>query len=104
MGFALFLVSLSQGNPEERHAVRSGSRRVEITIGFNLTLGWVPEFKLFWRGMLYAFGTISTSHCAPIRYDSTSVLDFCLCLSALPEITGSILRRLGKGWNRFNGL
>ena len=39
--------SLGQGNSEERQAVRSASRRGEITIGFALTLEWVPEFKLF---------------------------------------------------------
>src|SRR5258706_12850019 len=41
--------SQRQGNAQGRHTVRSGSRCVEITISFDLTLESVPEFRLFSR-------------------------------------------------------
>src|SRR6266851_4132379 len=54
--------SHGQGNFEGRHAVRSGSRRVEITSSFYLTLESVPAFRLFSRRTTYAFGTIGPSN------------------------------------------
>src|SRR5882762_8708141 len=57
-----------QGNAEGRHAFRSGSHRVEISIRFDLTLESVPAFRLFSRRTAHAFGTIGASIGCKHRY------------------------------------
>src|SRR5882762_4716766 len=57
-----------QGNGEGRHAFRSGSHRVEISIRFDLTLESVPGFRLFSRRTAHAFGTIGASIGRKYRY------------------------------------
>ena len=51
-----------QGNSQGRHALRSGSRRVEIASSFDLTRESVPPFRLFSRRTTHAFGTIGPSN------------------------------------------
>ena len=54
--------SIGQGNSEERYAVRSGSRSVQITINFGLTLESVPTFRLFSRRKTPCVGATGSSH------------------------------------------
>src|SRR6266436_1773732 len=57
-----------KAHSEGRHAVRSGSRRVEITSSFHLTLESVPAFRLFSRRTTYAFGKIGPSNGSKHRH------------------------------------
>src|SRR6266566_4603401 len=72
--------SHGQGNSEGWHALRSGSRRVEIASSFDSTLESVPPFRLFSRRTTYAFETIGPSngrkhrHVAALRASWTLAL------------------------------